>query len=90
MADGDELRDWSLWGGSGCSLRQLVEAGLEHQFNSAEKMPLPPGGGAESGALDPDLAVVIDAWPMLSVQCRSKILGLARKALGNGAKRHSG
>jgi len=63
---------------------------LEPQPELSGKTHNSSNGGAESGALDPDLAVVIDAWPMLSVQCRSKILGLARKALGNGAKRHSG
>jgi len=65
----------------GTRLAAISEAGVEHQSDSAEKTPLPPEGSAESGAVESDLAIVIEAWPMLSAQCRSKIRRLAREVL---------
>jgi hypothetical protein len=35
-------------------------------------------GGAENGALEPRLAMVIDAWPMLSEHRRLIIVGIAK------------
>jgi len=40
--------------------------------------------GAKSGALDCELAIVIDAWALLSAHSRSIIAGMARKAIARG------
>jgi hypothetical protein len=42
-------------------------------------------GGAYSGAVWPDLAEVIDAWPALSPALQSEIVALARAASPVGA-----
>jgi hypothetical protein len=38
-------------------------------------------GGTESGTLDADLAIVIEAWPRLDVGARSGIVDMVRKAV---------
>jgi len=39
---------------------------------------LPDGGGAESGALPPDLTVVVAAWETLTDDQRERIVGIVR------------
>lgn len=58
----------------------MGDEGLETIPASSGKTSDLSGGGAESGALDPGLAVVIDAWPALGPHRQSIIVGMARKA----------
>ena len=63
----------------------VAEEGLERPAKSSEKTIAGANGGAENGALDPGLAIVIDAWPVLAPHCRSIIVGMARKAIEKAA-----
>ena len=60
--------------------------GIEPQTNSPENPACPAPGGAESGALTPNispaLAALIDAWPTLPEAIRAGILAMVRAAGG--------
>jgi hypothetical protein len=63
--------------------------GLETPANSPQNSTNPAPGGAKSGALDaktpaidPGLAVIIDAWPKVPEAIRAGILALVRAAGG--------
>ncbi len=55
---------------------------------STVKTPVPPGGAAESAAVDPGLLLVIKSWPVLTPHFRSTIVGMARQAAAD-ALNHS-
>lgn len=55
--------------------------GDEHLSESSGKSEVESGGAAESAAVDPDLAAVIDAWTTLTARSRSRIVGIVRKVL---------
>jgi hypothetical protein len=63
----------------------VAEAGLEPVAKLSAKTVADATGGAESGAVDPGLATVIDAWPLLSPHSRSIIVGMAQKAIEKSA-----
>jgi len=43
-------------------------------------------GVAESGTLDLELAIMFDAWPLLTPHTRAIIVGMARKAFEKDSK----
>jgi hypothetical protein len=49
-------------------------------LHSPENSTSPASGGAKSGALDPVLTAVIDAWPELPEAIRAGILALVHAA----------
>ena len=59
----------------------MGDTGLETLADRSADMNGSAQGGAESGALDRELAIVIDAWAVLSAHSRSIIFGIARKAI---------
>jgi hypothetical protein len=65
---------------------EVGDTGSETTPKPSGKTSVSPTGGAENGALDPNLTIVISAWPLLSKQSRLIIVGLARKV----AKQTSG
>ena len=63
--------------------------GREPPVKLSEKTPIASTGGAESGALqdeteavDPDLAAIAEAWPMLPEAIRAGIMAMVRTAAG--------
>jgi hypothetical protein len=70
-------------------LEATTPRGLEPAANSPENSTNPAPGGAKSGAqasekhvIDPALAALIDAWPMLPEAIRAGILAMVRAAGG--------
>jgi hypothetical protein len=61
----------------------VAEEGLDPPSKSSKKTDKSARGGAKSGALDADLAIVIDAWGMLTARARATIVGMARKVTPN-------
>jgi hypothetical protein len=57
---------------------EMGDAGPETTAKSSGKTPFVSTSGAENGALEPRLVMVIDAWPMLSEHCRLIIVGLVQ------------
>jgi hypothetical protein len=57
------------------------DTGLAHTAKSSEKTPISSNGAAESAALRPELAIVVEAWPRLYANTRSTIVGMARTAM---------
>jgi hypothetical protein len=56
--------------------------GTEHLSNSTGKSHVCPDGGAKSGApipIAPDLAFVIESWPLLSAQTRAKLVSITKR-----------
>ena len=75
------------------AMTEVVGAGLEHPAKSSGN----DGGGGQSGAecgalgapnapLDPDLAVVVDAWPKLPDAIKAGILAIVTAARRDGAQ----
>jgi len=58
-------------------------------LKSPEKTTVSSSSAAESAALDTGLAIVNDAWPVLSPRSRSIIAGMARKAIEKAASDRS-
>ncbi|REJ92299.1 MAG: hypothetical protein DWQ34_13235 [Planctomycetota bacterium] len=65
---------------------RLAEEGLETTSNSPAKDAIPPGSGAESGAvdarngaIDADLCAVIEAWPDLPADIKAGVMALVRE-----------
>jgi hypothetical protein len=54
------------------------DAGPETTSKSSGKTPDSSKGGAENGALDLNLQIVIEAWPKLSEHRRIVIVGIAK------------
>jgi hypothetical protein len=68
-------------------LSQVGDAGLEGTAQSTGNTPACAIGAAQSAAVDPEMAIVIDAWAMLARRTRSIVVGEARKAI---SKSHPG
>jgi len=69
----------------------MGDTGLEHLSKTSGETGVAVQSGAESGAvdaagglIDPDLQVIIDAWPGLSEVVRSELLAIVR---ANGDQR---
>jgi hypothetical protein len=59
--------------------REPAESSLpENRENASNQRQLAPSVLHDTCQTDPDLAVVIDAWPTLPADVRTKILNLAR------------
>ncbi len=63
----------------------MGDTGLEHTANSTQKTALSEIGAAKSGAvdarngpIDPDLALVINAWPMLSEASKVEVIAIVK------------
>ncbi len=63
----------------------MEAAGIEPATNSPGNSTDSAPGGAKSGALDADLAVIIDTWPTLPETIRADVLALVRRARGCGS-----
>lgn len=66
--------------------------GPEHYENSSGKTHSGDEGGAESGALgartaqfDPDLALIVAAWPKLTSAVKARIVSKVKRATQCGA-----
>lgn len=70
-----------------CPLRPevRVDEGLDPQSKSSEKTDESARGGAESGALDPELSVVVGAWGKLTDRSKAVIIDMARRAIAKAA-----
>ena len=55
-------------------------AGLEQMPDSLANSSNPSTCGAESGAVDPDLAAIMAAWTALSVPVKAGIVAMIRAA----------
>jgi hypothetical protein len=53
--------------------------GEEHPSESTGKSEVESSGASESAAVDPELAIVIDAWDSLTQDLRSAIVGIVHK-----------
>lgn len=58
--------------------------GDEHPSKPSGNPDIASSGAAESAAVDPDLAIVIDAWARLAPNLQSVIVGLIRKTVADG------
>jgi hypothetical protein len=63
----------------------MGDAGPETTPKSSKKTAVSTMGGAENGALDPDLVLVIEAWPAVDPQCRARIVIIVRRAVAEAA-----
>jgi hypothetical protein len=63
--------------------RKVGATRFERCHDSTEKTAVVDGGGAFSGALPPDLAVVVAAWSTLTDDQRERVVGIIR----GGARR---
>lgn len=66
----------------------MAEAGLETVANSPQKTGNSSRGGAESGAVDarsgafdPELQTIVDAWPSLPDTVKAGILAMVKSAI---------
>ena len=59
---------------------RMEAAGIEPPQENPRKTALLASGGAKCGALTPDLAELIDAWPTLPEAIRAGILAMVRAA----------
>jgi hypothetical protein len=62
------------------------DAGTVTPAKPSGKTRVSSRGGAKSGALDANLAEVIEAWERLPIQVRKAILSLARTASAHSGK----
>lgn len=62
----------------------VLPVGAERTSNSSANTLVSCFGAAESAALDPDLSIVVGAWPVLAADAKSAILGIARKSANRG------
>lgn len=60
---------------SSCNDKSLQDAG---QCSAADLY----ANGSKTGGADPDLAVIVEAWPRLDPQTRAAVLGLVRPFAG--------
>jgi hypothetical protein len=65
----------------------MGDEGLDPPSESSKKTDDSARGGAKSGALDPDLAIVADAWRLLTARSKAAIVGMAQKAVENAGRR---
>lgn len=75
---------------SGANLNGYIAAtGTEHTSKTPENTRVPGKGGAESGALDPELQLIIDAWASLTPDARAVVVSMVRSlgAVGEGVRR---
>lgn len=72
-----------------CTLVLMGGEGLATTAKSPGKTRRSSQGGAESGAVDPDLAIVVDAWATLPARARAKIVGLVRESIEKARNSHS-
>ena len=68
-------------------MRLVVREGLEHGADSSNKTAISSTGGAESGALAaqlalvaPELLVIAEAWPSLSETTKVRIMAMVKAA----------
>jgi hypothetical protein len=61
------------------------DAGPETTPKSSDKMQVSATGGAENGARDSGLSLVIEAWSAVDPQSRANILGIIRRAIAEAA-----
>jgi hypothetical protein len=54
--------------------------GAELPAKSSEKTTVSKNGAAESAAVDPDLDLIVNRWPILTPHAKATILGMVRKA----------
>lgn len=59
----------------------MLPVGTEQPSESSGKGAVSSSGAAESAALAAQLAIVVDAWSMITPHCRSIVVGMARKAI---------
>jgi len=59
----------------------VLPVGTEQQSESSGNTPVPSMGGAESGAVDPELSILLDLWPRLPLLIRALIVEVARGAI---------
>ena len=56
----------------------MTPTGFEQPSDSTGKTQNAKAHGAPHGAIDPDLAAIIDAWPTLPADVRKMICGVVR------------
>jgi hypothetical protein len=59
---------------------EIPPRGLQPNSDSPETKPGFQDGGAKSGALPADLAIVVNRWPFLTRHAKATILGITRAA----------
>ena len=62
--------------------------GSERLSKPAGNTPFPLTA-SRMAAVDPQLAIVIEAWNRIASHCRSIIIGMARKAISEESENHS-
>jgi hypothetical protein len=60
---------------------EMGDTGPESIADSSGKTQDSATGGTESGTLDEDLLMIVEAWPSLPLHSRRIIIGMARKAI---------
>jgi hypothetical protein len=76
---GNSLR--SLRGPESGEAKVVGVTELEHIAKSSGKSQSPSSGAAESAAVDPNLALIIQGWSRLTAPAKAKVMGIVRASM---------